>query len=97
MVTLLDKQLSQSSLVDALYAFIEHGLDVVKRRTEYDADKVNHRIMILEVMGRYAGWIALESAIAGGADICLIPEVPYDINIAAQKVEERKKQGKKLK
>ena len=48
MVTLLDKQLSQSSIVDALYAFIEHGLDVVKRRTEYDADKVNHRIMILE-------------------------------------------------
>ena len=48
MVTLLDKQLSQSSIVDALYAFIEHGLDVIKRRTEYDADKVNHRIMILE-------------------------------------------------
>ena len=40
----------------------------------------HHRIMILEVMGRYAGWIALESAIAGGADVALVPEIPYDIN-----------------
>ena len=40
----------------------------------------HHRVMILEVMGRYAGWIALESAIAGGADVALIPEIPYDIN-----------------
>ena len=50
--------------------------------------------MTLEVMGRYAGWIALESAIAGGADIALIPEVPYDIYKAAEKIEERKRQGK---
>jgi len=60
----------------------------------HSTGETHHRIMVLEVMGRYAGWIALESAIAGGADICLIPEVPYDINIAAEKVEERKKQGK---
>ena len=38
----------------------------------------HHRVMILEVMGRYAGWIALESGIAGGADVILIPEIPYD-------------------
>ena len=60
----------------------------------HSTGETHHRIMVLEVMGRYAGWIALESAIAGGADICLIPEVPYDINKAAQKIEERKKQGK---
>ena len=56
--------------------------------------ETHHRIMVLEVMGRYAGWIALESAIAGGADIALIPEVPYDINAAAKKIEERKAIGK---
>lgn len=39
----------------------------------------HHRIFILEVMGRYAGWIALHAAIAGGAEVCLIPEIPYDI------------------
>ena len=60
----------------------------------HSTGETHHRIMVLEVMGRYAGWIALESAIAGGADVCLIPEVPYDINIAARKIEERKKQGK---
>ena len=54
----------------------------------------HHRIMVLEVMGRYAGWIALEAAIAGGADVALIPEIPYDINRVATKIENRKKRGK---
>ena len=48
MVTLLDKQLSQSNIVDALYAFIEHGLDVIVRRTQYDVNKLNKRILLLE-------------------------------------------------
>ena len=54
----------------------------------------HHRIMVLEVMGRYAGWIALEAAIAGGADVALIPEIPYDIHKVASKIENRKKRGK---
>ena len=56
--------------------------------------ETHHRIMVLEVMGRYAGWIALESAIAGGADVALIPEIPYDINSAARKILNRKNRGK---
>ncbi len=56
--------------------------------------ETHHRIMVLEVMGRYAGWIALESAIAGGADVALIPEIPYDIERVATKIENRKKRGK---
>ena len=56
--------------------------------------ETHHRIMVLEVMGREAGWIALESAIAGGADIALIPEIPYDIEKAAQAVKNRQKIGK---
>ena len=56
--------------------------------------ETHHRIMVLEVMRRYAGWIALESAIAGGADVALIPEIPYDINKVATKIENRKKRGK---
>ncbi len=62
----------------------------------HSTGETHHRIMVLEVMGRYAGWIALESSIAGGADVCLIPEVPYDINVAAQKIEQRKKMGKRF-
>ena len=50
--------------------------------------------MVLEVMGRYAGWIALESAIAGGADVALIPEIPYDINKVAEKINQRRAAGK---
>lgn len=58
--------------------------------------ETHHRIMVLEVMGRYAGWIALESAIAGGADIALIPEIPYDINKAVEKVNSRIAKGKRF-
>ena len=56
----------------------------------------HHRIMVLEVMGRYAGWLALESAIAGGADVALIPEIPYDINKVVEKVNERRARGKEF-
>lgn len=56
----------------------------------------HHRIMVLEVMGRYAGWIALESAIAGGADVALIPEIPYDINKVVETINKRRKRGKKF-
>lgn len=54
----------------------------------------HHRIMVLEVMGRYAGWIALHAGIAGGADAILIPEIPYDINYVASKIMRRKEIGK---
>ena len=60
----------------------------------HSTGETHHRIMVLEVMGRYAGWIALESAIAGGADVALIPEIPYDINSAARKILNRKNRGK---
>ena len=56
--------------------------------------ETHNRIMVLEVMGREAGWIAIESAIAGGADIALIPEIPYDINKAAEAIKRRQSIGK---
>lgn len=56
--------------------------------------ETHHRIMVLEVMGRDAGWIALESAIAGGADVALIPEIPYDIEKAAEAIKQRQAIGK---
>jgi 6-phosphofructokinase 1 len=54
----------------------------------------HHRTMIMEVMGRDAGWIALHTAIAGGAEICLIPEIPYDIEKLVKKIETRYKNGR---
>ena len=45
-------------------------------------------------MGRYAGWITLEAAIAGGADVALLPEIPYDIDKVVEKIKARQKAGK---
>ncbi|MGL4740176.1 MAG: 6-phosphofructokinase [Sarcina sp.] len=54
----------------------------------------HHRIMVLEVMGRNAGWIALDAGISGSADVILLPEIPYDINMIVNKVREREEAGK---
>ncbi len=54
----------------------------------------HHRIMVVEVMGRHAGWIATVSGIAGGADIVLIPEVPIDINEICDLIKKRHGRGK---
>jgi 6-phosphofructokinase 1 len=56
----------------------------------------HHRVMVIEVMGRYAGWIAIESGIAGGADVILIPEIPFDIKKVAKKIKERSAKGTKF-
>ncbi|HBX23668.1 MAG TPA: ATP-dependent 6-phosphofructokinase [Desulfotomaculum sp.] len=56
----------------------------------------HHRVMVLEVMGRYAGWIALYSGLAGGADVILIPEIPYDIDVVIEKINARSKEKKKF-
>ena len=53
----------------------------------------HHRVMVVEVMGRYVGWIALETGIAGGADVILIPEIPFDMGKVCQKINDRKKSG----
>jgi len=52
------------------------------------------RVMVVEVMGRYAGWIALHAGVAGSADVILIPEKPYDINKVHEKIKERDASGK---
>ena len=56
--------------------------------------EAHHRVMIIEVMGRYTGWIALEAGIAGGADIVLIPEKPFEIEEVCQQIMQRKEHGK---
>ena len=56
----------------------------------------HHRVMILEVMGRSAGWIALHSAIAGGADVVLIPEIPFSFDRVAEAIRRRDRAGRKF-
>lgn len=54
----------------------------------------HHRVMVVEVMGRSAGWIALQSGIAGSADVILLPEIPYKLNKIIEKINSRDQQGK---
>ena len=54
------------------------------------------RVMVLEVMGRYAGWIALYAGVAGGADVILIPEIPFNYESICAKIQEREDLGKKF-
>ncbi|MDI3534935.1 MAG: ATP-dependent phosphofructokinase / diphosphate-dependent phosphofructokinase [Thermosediminibacterales bacterium] len=54
----------------------------------------HHRVMVLELMGRYAGWIALYSGLAGGADVILIPEIPWKLENVVKKINQRKEEGK---
>jgi 6-phosphofructokinase 1 len=56
--------------------------------------ETHQRVMILEVMGRYSGWIALEAGLAGGADIILIPEKPFTINEICKYIKRRQKRGR---
>jgi len=56
----------------------------------------HQRVIVVEVMGRYAGWIALESGIAGSADAILIPEIPYQIEKVAEKIAQRDQLGSRF-
>ena len=69
---------------DTAVSFATEAIDRLHTTAE-----AHHRIMVMEVMGRYAGWIALYSGIAGGADVILIPEIPYDLEKVAERIKER--------
>jgi len=56
--------------------------------------EAHHRVMVVEVMGRHAGWIAVLGGLAGGADLILIPEVPFDLEEVCREVQKRRERGK---
>jgi 6-phosphofructokinase 1 len=55
--------------------------------------EAHHRVIVAEVMGRYSGWIALHAGVAGGADVIVIPEIPYDLDVIASRLREREAWG----
>ena len=87
---------------DIMGTDITFGFDTAVTIATEGIDRVHttaqshHRAMIVEVMGRTAGWIALHSGVAGGGDIILIPEIPYDINSVVRKIKERHSKGKRF-
>ena len=56
--------------------------------------EAHHRVMILEVMGRHTGWIALEAGLAGGADVILVPEKPFDVDEICEFIKRRQRRGR---
>jgi ATP-dependent phosphofructokinase / diphosphate-dependent phosphofructokinase len=73
---------------DTAVSFATDAIDRLHTTAE-----AHRRIMVVEVMGRYAGWIALYAGLGGGADAILIPEIPYDINLIAECIKERELWG----
>jgi 6-phosphofructokinase 1 len=73
---------------DTAVSFATEAIDRLHTTAE-----AHHRVMVVEVMGRYAGWIALYSGLAGGADVILIPEIPFDIEKIAERIRAREEFG----
>ena len=74
---------------DSAYATVVDALD--RLHTTAESHK---RVIVLEVMGRHAGWIALYGGMAGGADVILLPEIPFNMNKVAEAIKSRDAQGR---
>lgn len=88
----IDNDLSATDVTfgfDTAVSTVSEALDKLHTTAES-----HHRIMVVEVMGRYGGWIALHAGVAGGADVILIPEIPYDLAKVREKIEQRRSKGK---
>ncbi|MDL2227377.1 ATP-dependent 6-phosphofructokinase [Bacteroidales bacterium OttesenSCG-928-K03] len=88
----IDNDLSATDSTFGFQTAVEIATDAVDKLVTTAAS--HNRVQILEVMGRDAGWIALHSAVAGGAEVCLLPEFPYDINKVMEKIDSRFNKGR---
>lgn len=90
----IDNDLRETDMTFGYNTALETATDALDKL--HTTAESHHRVMILEVMGRYAGWIALESGIAGGADVILIPEIPFEIDRICAAVKERASRGSRF-
>ncbi|MBN2829513.1 MAG: ATP-dependent 6-phosphofructokinase, partial [Candidatus Cloacimonetes bacterium] len=90
----IDNDLCSTDYTFGFQTAVETATDALDKLVTTAAS--HHRVQILEVMGRYAGWIALSAAVAGGAEVCLIPEIPYDVKKVIAKIHERMSSKKKF-
>jgi 6-phosphofructokinase 1 len=88
----IDNDLEGTSLTFGFDSAVACATDALDRlRTTAES---HNRVLVLEVMGRYAGWIALYAGVAGGADVILIPEIPFRYESICRKIQEREEAGK---
>jgi 6-phosphofructokinase len=88
----IDNDVKGTSVTFGFHSAVEYVAACCSRLV--DTAESHHRVMILEVMGRHAGHIALHGGIAGSADIVLIPEIPYSVNAVAEVVRARAARGR---
>ena len=88
----IDNDLSATDYTFGFDSAVNVAVEAIDRL--HTTAKSHHRVIVVEVMGRHAGWITLEAGIGGGAHIILIPEVPFDIEGVCQTLIERKNEGK---
>ena len=88
----IDNDLSSTDLTFGFRTAVQIATDAFDKLVT--TAESHNRVMILEVMGRDAGWIALNTAIAGGAEICLIPEIPFEIDQVVNEINKRYEGGK---
>ena len=90
----IDNDLRETDFTFGYNTALETATDALDKL--HTTAESHHRVMILEVMGRYAGWIALESGIAGGADVILIPEIPFEFDKICASVKARAARGSRF-
>ena len=83
----IDNDLAATSLTFGFLTAVETATDAIDKL--HSTAEAHQRVMVVEVMGRSAGWIALFSGVAGSADVILIPEIPYDLGRVCEKIESR--------
>ena len=90
----IDNDLSATEVTFGFDTALHVATDAIDRL--HTTAESHGRVMVIEVMGRDAGWIALHSGLAGGADVILIPEIPFTIETVCEKLRERAATGKKF-
>jgi ATP-dependent phosphofructokinase / diphosphate-dependent phosphofructokinase len=90
----IDNDLQATEVTFGFQTAVDVATDAIGRL--HSTAEAHQRVMVVEVMGRHAGWIAMASGLAGGADVILIPEIPYSVESIVRKVEEREAQGRRF-
>lgn len=90
----IDNDLSATDLTFGFTTAVDTATEALDKL--HTTAESHHRVIVVEVMGREAGWIALESGVAGGADVILIPEIPFSYEKVIEKVKRRNMLGKRF-
>ena len=90
----IDNDLAATDVTFGYQTAVEVATDAIGRL--HSTAEAHQRVMVVQVMGRHTGWIALESGLAGGADVILIPELPYSTAAIVDKIKERERSGRRF-